>query len=302
LQQVGTGSDIWWRASQSPAPRPALEIPSSLRRHPRSRRHARQRFPFRRLGLAAVALSAVAFFLAAGAGARGRAPAQILPEIERLAVMAGFDLQQVSVTGHRFTPDGDVFDAVDLAHAPTMLSFDARAARQRLERLPWVERASIERVIPDRLEVRIVERAPFAVWQAEGRTFLIDKTGRVLTATTPDAMPALPHVAGEGAPTEAAALHALLARHPDLLAQIKLAQRIGGRRWTLHLADGGTIALPASGEGQALARALALTRSGAPRVSDIDLRVEGRTLVRKSRGAQDRNERVTDAQDAAGRS
>ena len=216
--------------------------------------------------------------------------------------MAGLDLQQVSVSGHRFTPDGDIFDAVDLAHAPTMLSFDVRAAKQRIERLPWVERASIERIIPDRLEVRIVERAAFAVWQAEGRTFLIDKSGRVLTAIAADAMPVLPRVAGDGAPAEAAALFSLLARHPDLLAQVKLAERVGGRRWTLRLADGGSIALPASGERQALARAVALGKAGIARMSDLDLRVEGRALSRKPRGAQDRNERAADAQDAPGRS
>ena len=302
MQQVGTGPDIWRRASQSPAPRPALEAQPAPHRPARSRNIGRPSLSSRHVWLTVAGLATVAFSLAAGAAARGRAPAQLLPEIERLAVLAGLDLQQVSVSGHRFTPDGDIFDAVDLAHAPTLLSFDVRAAKQRLERLPWVERASIERIIPDRLEVRIVERAPFAVWQAEGRTFLIDKSGRVLTAIAPDAMPALPRVAGEGAPAEAAALFALLARHPDLLAQIKLAVRIGGRRWTLRLADGGSIALPASGERQALDRAAALGKNGIARVSNIDLRVEGRALLRKPRGAQDRNERVTDAQDAAGRS
>jgi cell division protein FtsQ len=240
--------------------------------------------------------------VAAGAGARGRAPAQLLPEIERLATMVGLGLQQVSTSGHRFTPDGDIFDAVDLAHAPTMLSFDVRAAKQRIERLPWVERASIERIIPDRLEVRIVERRAFAVWQAEGRTFLIDKSGRVLTAIAADAMPALPRVAGESAPAEAAALFSLLARHPDLLAQVKLAERIGGRRWTLRLADGASVALPASGERQALARAVALGKAGITRVSDIDLRVEGRALSRKPRAAQDRDGRAADAQDVPDRS
>jgi cell division protein FtsQ len=240
--------------------------------------------------------------LLAGSGSHGRAPATILPEIERLAEALGFGLQQVAVTGYRFTPDGDIFDAVDLAHARTLLSFDSRAARQRIERLPWVERASIERIIPDRLEVHIVERAPFAVWHAEGRTFLIDKSGRVLTAIAADAMPTLPRLAGEGAPSEAAALATLLHRHPGLPERVKLAERVGGRRWALHLADGGAIELPASGESEALARALALVRDGVARASEIDLRAEGRTLLRKPRGRLDRNERVTGAQDAAGRS
>ena len=186
----------------------------------------------------------------------GRAPAPILPELERLMEAAGLGLQQVAVSGYRFTPDRDIFDALDLDEARTLLTFDSRAAKERIERLPWIERASIERIIPDRLEVHVVERMPFAMWRAEGRTFLIDKSGRVLTAIAPGAMPALPRLAGKGAPHEAAALYALLAGHPAVRDQVKLAERVGGRRWRLHLADGGTIELPAAGEREALARAL----------------------------------------------
>jgi cell division protein FtsQ len=253
------------------------------------------------LGLGAATLGAVALLSMAGSHSRGQAPS-ILPEIERLAELAGFGLQQVAVKGHRFTPDGDIFDAVGLTRARTLLTFDAGAARERLERLPWVERASIERIIPDRIEVTILERAAFAVWQAEGRTFLIDRSGRVLSAVAPDAMPELPRLAGEGAPSEASALIELLARHPGLRDRVRLAERIGGRRWTLHLAGGGAIELPASAEGEALARALVLAREGLARTGAIDLRAEGRTLLRTSRSAQDRNEPVTGAQDAAGRS
>ena len=298
MQQVGTGPDFWRRASQSPAPRTALTVPPTPQRH--SRESAQ--FILSRFAIPAAALGVIVFFLVAGSGARGRAPTPILPEIERLAGMVGVDLQQVSVSGHRFTPDGDIFDAVDLAHARTMLSFDSRAARQRLERLPWIERASIERIIPDRLEITVVERAPFAVWLVESRAFLIDRSGKVLTAIARDALPELPRVAGEGAPTESSALNALLASHQGLLEQIRLAERVGGRRWRLHLADGGAVELPAWGEREALIRAVALMRGGMARGSEIDLRVEGQALLRKPRGPQDRNERVTAAEDAAGRS
>jgi cell division protein FtsQ len=246
-------------------------------------------------------LGAAALVSMAAPSARGRAPS-ILVEIEWLAEMAGFGLQQVAVSGHRFTPDGDIFEAVGLGRARTLLTFDPGAARERLERLPWVERATIERIIPDRLEVTILERAPFAVWRVDGRAFLIDKSGRVLSAVAPDAMRELPRLAGEGAPNEAEALVELLARHPGLGARVGLAERIGGRRWTLHLAGGGTIELPASGESEALARAMVLTQAGLARTGAIDFRAEDRTLLRTSRSALDRNEPETGAQDAAGRS
>jgi cell division protein FtsQ len=207
-------------------------------------------------------------------------PAPALAELERLIELAGFGLTQVSVTGHRYTLDSDIFDAIGLENAHTMLSFDTRAAQDRIERLPWVERASIERVLPDRLEVRIWERSASAVWRRGERSFLIDRSGRLLAAVPGEAMPSLPRIAGEGAAGEAAALHTLLAEHSAFMARVASAERVGQRRWRLRLADGGTVELPAHGEEEAIARALRVAAARVPGAIDIDVRVPARTLVR----------------------
>jgi cell division protein FtsQ len=288
LRQIGSGQASWWRASRSPTPRSVLKATAADPRRPLINPTRRSR---RKLGLplAAVALAgATAVLVLAGSGtARPTAPA--LAEIERMLELAGYGLTQVSLTGHRLTPDSDIFEAVDLASAPTMLSFDSRATRKRIEALSWVEKASIERVFPDRIEVHITERTPFAVWRLGGRHYLIDKTGRVLATVPPSMAPALPRLAGDGAAAEAAGLLALLAGYPDLVRRIEVAERIGERRWTLRLLGGGAIELPADGVADALARATAL--AGVARdagINEIDLRVPGRTLVRESRGADAR--------------
>ncbi|HEY7084783.1 MAG TPA: FtsQ-type POTRA domain-containing protein [Hyphomicrobiaceae bacterium] len=213
-------------------------------------------------------------------------PAPAMAEIERLVELAGFGLTQVSVTGHRYTLDSDIFDAIGFENAHTMLAFDARAAQDRIERLPWVERASIERVLPDRLEVRIFERSPFAVWRRNGRTFLIDATGRVLAAVPPDAMLSLPRVAGDGAAAKAAGLYALLAEHPQLMGRVEIAERVGQRRWVLRLVDGGSVQLPAYGEAEAIARWLLIADARGPGAVEIDVRVKERTLVRAPEGSK----------------
>jgi cell division protein FtsQ len=201
-----------------------------------------------------------------------------LAGIERVAEAAGLSsLQQLTVTGHRFALDSDIFDAVDLGKPRTLLSFDARAARKRVEALPWIERASIERIVPDRIEVRVTERAPFAVWRLGDRNLLVAKDGRVLQALPAGIMSELPRVAGEGAGHEAAALFAVLATHPTLARQVEVAERFGERRWTLRLSDGTVIHLPADGEGQALAR---LARMDVKAGSEIDLRLATRVLTR----------------------
>ena len=294
MRQIGTGQTIWWRASQSPTPLVASCPPLTATAVKKPRRplvkptrRARARFKAA-LPMMGVALAgAAAFLLIAGTGRSAPPLRPALAEIERMLDRAGYGLTQISLTGHRLTPDSDIFDAIDLASTPTVLSFDTRAAQARVESLSWIERASIERVFPDRLEVHITERMPFAVWQLGARHYLIDKTGRVLTGVAPNTAPSLPRIAGEGAPTAAAALYTLLAGYPALAHQVEVAERIGERRWTLRLAGGGAIDLPADGVAQALARAPQLVAAAAQAGADeIDLRVPGRALVRKASGAR----------------
>jgi cell division protein FtsQ len=228
---------------------------------------------------AAIALAGFAFLILGDADRRLAALAQI----EHTAERAGLGLQQVTLTGHRFTADSDIFDAIDLGHARTLLSFDARAAQARIERLPWIERASIERIVPDSIEVRVEERAPFAVWRSGDRHWLVDRTGRLLQPVPADAMPALPRVAGAGGASTAAALLGLLAVHPSIARRVELAERVGDRRWTLRLTGGTTVHLPADGEAAALARLARLIEAGLESAISIDLRVATRVLVRERR-------------------
>jgi len=74
--------------------------------------------------LATAGVGVVAFIVFSGLARPLKSPAPAVAEIERIIVLAGFGLSQVSLTGHRYTLDSDVFDAIGLQAAHTMLSFD----------------------------------------------------------------------------------------------------------------------------------------------------------------------------------
>jgi len=261
LQQVGPGPEVWWRADHPPAPRPVLKAPTKSSR--------------RRRRLGAWVLGVTGFLILANPELRAAA----LAPVERGVELAGFGLSQVSVTGHRFTSDTDIYAALDLDGARTLLTFDAAAARARIERLPWIRRASIERVVPDRMEIRVTERVPFAVWRSGERNWLIDRAGRKLQQVPTDLMPQLLRVSGAGAPEEAAALFAVLVDFPQISARLDVAERVSERRWTLHLEGGLSVDLPATGEAEALARLVGLLKSGLGGARRIDLRVPTRAFV-----------------------
>ena len=55
------------------------------------------------------------------------------------------------------------------------------ARRKELEAIPWVKRATVMRVLPDRIRVTLVERTPVAFTQMGGETGLVDAEGVLLT-------------------------------------------------------------------------------------------------------------------------
>lgn len=242
-----------------------------------------------RRALAVLATAMVIPIALAGASLTepGRAARQRLAKLANVDLVAGrlgFGIDQVTLTGQKFTFDRDVFDVLDLANARSYASFDAKAAKDRIERLPWVATAELTRVYPDRLDIRIRERTPFAVWARGEQTYLIDATGRVLSAVSGALPPSLPRIAGEGAAAEAGAFFDLVGGYPDIYRRFETAVRVGERRWTLKLADEVTLELPADGEAQVLneiSRDPGLKRAIERGHTTLDFRAPGRIALRK---------------------
>lgn len=280
-----------------------FHLPRHLRRHDASSTQTRRRWmlprglgaPFAGHQRPSLALALVVGFAAlcggltfnvlTDGGRTARTQPSLLPDLDRIAFALGLGLDQVTLTGQRYTGDGEVFDALDLANARSFLRFDALAARERIERLPWVASADIKRVFPGRLDVRIAERTPFALWHKGDKHILVDRSGRELSAANAADHATLPRLAGEGAPTEAAQLLDLLQRYPLIASRLTRADRVDGRRWTLRLTGDVVLHLPADREALALdavAGGANLARLLAAGGRVIDLRSAGRLAVRRA--------------------
>lgn len=323
MQQIGQGLNSSWRRPEAPSPRspspasvttslpaPNLVLPPhhragaytatpqsfrleiaddqrSVARRAPDRPVARQAlFNRRRMGLAVCAiLAGCALPLALQHGVPGLfEPIGLkLPPATDVAQTFGLGLDQVAISGNRFTSDDAIFKALDLDNVRTLAAFDPKAAREKLEALAWVATAELTRVYPGQLEVRITEREAFALWRHSGREVLIDRTGRELQDVAAGSVTHLPVISGEDAPRAAEALMVLLTRYQPLAERFSSAERVNGRRWSIRLQGGGRIELPPDGEAMALAELeaggiLQFLLSGTPAV--IDLRAPGRVAVR----------------------
>lgn len=218
----------------------------------RGRRRRLGAFIGRMVPIAAAIMGAISF-LALTDGGRGIRHAQpLMVQIDRFAEQLGFGLETASVSGYRMTSARAVLDAIDMADTRSLIRFDSGAARRRIEALPWVAEARVSTVWPHAVEVRVRERAPFAVWQQGDKDILVDINGRRLAEVGKGSVDHLLVISGDGAPKAAGEIVQLLGTHADLKAQIVSLERIGGRRWTLHLSGGRSVLLPAKGIGPAL--------------------------------------------------
>jgi cell division protein FtsQ len=117
-----------------------------------------------------------------------------------------FAARHVRVVGAVHTPASQVVRVAGLAGHPPLMAVNGGADAARLEALPWIATATVERRWPDSVVVRVVERAPMAAVArpagSQAPWALVDGTGRVLewTQTAPPGLVQLHAPASVGRP------------------------------------------------------------------------------------------------------
>jgi cell division protein FtsQ len=201
----------------------------------------------------------------------------------RASAAAGLSVQEVLLEGRANTPRDELIAAVAVKRGDALLGFDIAAMRRRIERVPWVHTAIVERRLPDMLYIRIVERVPMALWQRDGRLKLVDRDGVVLADDDLGRYRSLLLVIGDDAPQQVPQLLRVLASQPELARRVVAATRIAGRRWNLRFDTGIDVRLP---EGDPTAAWLRLADYERQHkllqrgVTTIDLRLPDRLIVR----------------------
>jgi len=195
----------------------------------------------------------------------------------------GLRIEEVLVEG-RYRTDGDVIlSQLGLELGRPVLSVDPVAARAKLETLPWVHVASVERQLPGTIFIHLTERQPLALWQEQGVIRVIDHHGEVIADVEARRFAGLPLVVGPDAPAHAAKLIAVMNSEPDLRKRVTAAVRVGGRRWNIQIEGRIDVRLPEGDAAAAWSQLARIERQQGLLSRDviiIDLRLPDRLVVR----------------------
>jgi cell division protein FtsQ len=205
-----------------------------------------------------------------------------------LANSAGFRITEVAINGRKQLTQDEVLASGGVNGRSSLLFLDATTVRDRLKANPWIAEATVLKLYPGRLQIDITERAPFALWQQDGRLSVISDDGVVLEPYVAHHFTTLPLVVGKGAETRARDFLALLARYPQVRSATKAAIFVGERRWNLRLTRGLDVRLPENEIGNALASLSKFDREDRLFSRDIvaiDMRLSDRLTVQLSEDA-----------------
>lgn len=249
-----------------------------------------ERYLPRRAGLAAtlaILLGSAGFGIVRG-GHVDEFTAALSDTRNALANAAGFRITTVGINGRKQLTQDEVLAIGGVNGRSSLLFLDADTVRDRLKANPWIADATILKLYPGRLQIDIVERSAFALWQQDGHLSVIASDGAVLEPYVSRRFLNLPLVVGKGADSRARDFLALLDRYPLVRDVTKAAIFVGERRWNLRLKDGLDIRLPENDVGNALAALSKLDKEEKLFSRDIvavDMRLPDRLIVQLSEDA-----------------
>ncbi|WP_149540576.1 cell division protein FtsQ/DivIB [Siccirubricoccus phaeus] len=259
--------------------------PSRLRLWLRRRRGLARPAGLALLGAGALGVAALAVM---AADPYGRL-ASLWESAAEIGAGAGLTVQEVVLEGSRNTPQVLVREALSIRRGDPILAFDPQAARERLEMIPWVRTAHVQRHLNGTIRVTLEERNPFAIWQQDRHFSIIDREGKVVESASLGAFGPLPLVVGHRANEGAAAMIDLLRRQKEVNDRVEALVRVAGRRWNLVLRNKAEVLLP---EGQEEAAILRLAELQAKQalldrpLAAIDLRLPDKLVLRLPQAAQ----------------
>jgi cell division protein FtsQ len=91
-----------------------------------------------------------------------------------------FEVKKVLVLGWKRVTETQVLTQADVPDKSNVFSVDLEAIRARVEHMEWVRYAIVQRVFPDTIAIKIVEREPVGLARFRGKVYQFDTDAAIL--------------------------------------------------------------------------------------------------------------------------
>ena len=97
-----------------------------------------------------------------------------------LATAPRFEVKKLSVSGLKRVEENQILAKAGFGVGTNVFRVNLQQIRARVEELQWVRYAMVERVLPDQIIIKVVEREPIGLARIRGEVFEFDMDGKIL--------------------------------------------------------------------------------------------------------------------------
>jgi cell division septal protein FtsQ len=91
-----------------------------------------------------------------------------------------FEVQKINVSGLKRVDENQVLAKARFEVGTNVFRVNLDKIRERVEELPWVRYAIVERVVPDKIIIKIIEREAIGLARIKGEIFQFDGDAKIL--------------------------------------------------------------------------------------------------------------------------
>ncbi|MFM6972792.1 MAG: cell division protein FtsQ/DivIB [Alphaproteobacteria bacterium] len=149
----------------------------------------------------------------------------------------------------------------------------------------WIDKITIKRIMPDIINIEVIEYKPFAIWLDNDKKFIIDKDGNPVPFLeeyeSNEEFKNMIILSGKNANKNVKSLFNILSIDAELSKEIYSANWVGNRRWDVRFFDGLLVKLPEDNIAEAWENLLKLYELSSidKSIKSIDLRVFGKIYI-----------------------
>lgn len=195
-----------------------------------------------------------------------------------------FTIKTVIINGSVNSDENQIRKSV-IKYKANLIEPNSLKIKDSVESNAWVKRASVKKIFPSTLLIEIIENDPFAIYLEEGKSYLIDIDGSIITQINLDNhQEKLLFVRGKSSSMFLETIiKDLSIGFPSLIKNLDELEFVEERRWNLKLKNNLLIKLPDENIQKSLSNLKSLFENQKvmeSNIIEIDMRIQGRASIK----------------------
>ncbi|MFL2818270.1 MAG: cell division protein FtsQ/DivIB [Candidatus Puniceispirillales bacterium] len=168
-----------------------------------------------------------------------------LKPLDQFLINNGFEIKNILISGTHNLSQDYLKNIINTQNHINILNVNLHSIYSKIIQNSWVEEIHVERILPDTIKIKVLEKKPIAIWQNHKGNKLITINGDVIShANVNKFKNSFPIIKGEKSKENISTILKILDTNKNFAKNIWSLTFINQRRWDLHFNQGLIVRLP----------------------------------------------------------